>query len=49
MGKIKLAIIGTGLRGAYTYSPLLEKSKNKCDIVAVVENKKGRRELSLEK
>ena len=42
MGKIKLAIIGTGLRGAYTYAPLIEKYKDKCEIVAFVENKKGR-------
>ena len=49
MGKIKLAIIGTGLRGAYTYAPLIEKYKDKCEIVAFVENKKGRRDLFLEK
>ena len=49
MGKIKLAIIGTGLRGAYTYAPLIAKYKDKCEIVAFVENKKGRRDLFLEK
>lgn len=49
MGKIKLAIIGTGLRGAYTYAPLIEKYKDKCEIVSFVENKKGRRDLFLEK
>ena len=49
MGKIKLAIIGTGLRGAYIYAPLIEKYKDKCEIVAFVENKKGRRDLFLEK
>lgn len=49
MGKIKLAIIGTGLRGAYTYAPLIEKYKDKCEVVSFVENKKGRRDLFLEK
>lgn len=49
MGKVKLAIIGTGLRGAYTYAPLVEKYKDKCEIVAFVENKKGRRDSFLEK
>lgn len=49
MEKVKLAIIGTGLRGAYTYAPLIEKYKDKCEIVAFVENKKGRRDLFLEK
>ncbi len=49
MEKVKLAIIGTGLRGAYTYAPLIDKYKDKCEIVAFVENKKGRRDLFLEK
>ena len=49
MDKVKLAIIGTGLRGAYTYAPLIAKYKDKCEIVAFVENKKGRRDLFLEK
>ena len=49
MEKVKLAIIGTGLRGAYIYAPLIEKYKDKCEIVAFVENKKGRRDLFLEK
>ena len=49
MEKVKLAIIGTGLRGAYTYAPLIAKYKDKCEIVAFVENKKGRRNLFLEK
>lgn len=49
MEKVKLAIIGTGLRGAYTYAPLIAKYKDKCEIVAFVENKKGRRDLFLEK
>lgn len=49
MEKVKLAIIGTGLRGNYTYGPLVEKYKDKCEIVAFVENKKGRRDLFLEK
>ncbi|MDY5211493.1 Gfo/Idh/MocA family protein [Intestinibacter sp.] len=49
MEKVKIAIIGTGLRGAYTYAPLIEKYKDKCEIVAFVENKKGRRDLFLEK
>lgn len=49
MEKVKLAIIGTGLRGAYTYAPLIAKYKDKCEIVVFVENKKGRRDLFLEK
>ena len=49
MEKVKLAIIGTGLRGAYTYAPLIAKYKDKCEIVAFVENKKGIRDLFLEK
>ena len=49
MEKVKLAIIGTGLRGAYTYAPLIAKYKDKCEIVAFVENKKGRRDLFLDK
>ena len=49
MEKVKLAIKGTGLRGNYTYGPLVEKYKDKCEIVAFVENKKGRRDLFLEK
>lgn len=49
MEKIKLAIIGTGLRGAYTYAPLIKKYSDKCEIVAFIENKKGRREQFLQK
>lgn len=49
MEKIKIAIIGTGLRGNYTYANLIQKYNEKCEIVAFVENKKGRRDLFLEK
>lgn len=43
MNKIKLAIIGAGVRGRYTYGEII-KSNNMCKVVAVVETKKGRRE-----
>lgn len=49
MEKLKVAIVGTGLRGTYTYGKLIEKYNQKCEIVAIVENKKGRRDLFLEK
>lgn len=45
MGKIKIAVIGAGLRGIYTYGENLMKNSDKCEIVAVVEPKKGRRDL----
>ncbi|MEG0856512.1 MAG: Gfo/Idh/MocA family oxidoreductase [Terrisporobacter sp.] len=45
MGKIKLAIIGAGLRGMYTYGSFIEENKDLCEVVAIVEGKKGRRDL----
>lgn len=44
MGKIKLVIIGAGFRGTYTYGKFIEENKDLCEVVAVVEGKKGRRE-----
>lgn len=49
MGKVKIAIIGAGKRGMYTYAPCILKSSNLCEIVAVVEPKKGRRDLFVQK
>lgn len=43
MEKIKVVIIGVGIRGRYTYGNYFEKNKNLYEVVAVVENKIGRR------
>ena len=43
MGKIKVIIIGAGVRGRYTYGTYFEKHKDLYEVVAVVENKVGRR------
>lgn len=43
MNKIKLAIIGAGVRGRYTYGEFVKNNSNICEVVAVVENKIGRR------
>lgn len=43
MNKTKVAIIGAGVRGRYTYGELIKKNNNICEIVAVVETKIGRR------
>lgn len=43
MNKIKLAIIGAGVRGRYTYGEFIKKNSDICEVVAVVETKIGRR------
>lgn len=43
MNKTKLAIIGAGVRGRYTYGEFIKNNKDICEIVAVVETKIGRR------
>ena len=43
MEKIKVVIIGVGIRGRYSYGNYFEKNKNLYEVVAVVENKIGRR------
>ncbi|MEF9992243.1 MAG: Gfo/Idh/MocA family oxidoreductase [Romboutsia sp.] len=45
MDKIKVVIIGAGLRGANTYGKYLEKYPDICEIIGVVEPKKERRDL----
>lgn len=45
MEKVKLVVIGAGLRGMYTYGNYIEEHKETCEVVALVEGKKGRREL----
>ena len=49
MEKIKLAIIGAGLRGRYTYGNFIKGNDDLCEVVAVVETKKGRRDIFKEK
>lgn len=44
MNKVKLAIIGAGVRGRYTYGEFIKNNSDICEVVAVVENKIGRRE-----
>ena len=43
MNKIKLAIIGAGVRGRYTYGEFIKKNSDICEVVSVVESKIGRR------
>lgn len=43
MNKIKLAIIGAGVRGRYTYGEFIKKNNDICEVVQVVETKIGRR------
>lgn len=43
MSKVKLVIIGAGVRGRYTYGEFIKENNNICEVVAVVENKIGRR------
>lgn len=43
MGKIKLGLIGAGLRGNYTYGRHIESIYN-CEITSIVEKRKGRRD-----
>lgn len=45
MGKIRIGIIGAGLRGTYEYALHLDKYFDNCEIVSVVEKRKGRREV----
>lgn len=49
MKNIKVAIIGAGLRGMNTYGDYIKENIDYCEIVAVVETKKGRRDLFVEK
>ena len=44
MKKIKIAIIGAGIRGMYTYGRFIQEHNDICEVVAVVEGKKGRRD-----
>ena len=43
MNKIKLAIIGAGVRGRYTYGEFIKNNNDICEVVQVVETKIGRR------
>lgn len=43
MNKIKLAIIGAGVRGRYTYGEFTKNNSDICEVVQVVEIKIGRR------
>ena len=43
MEKIKIVIIGAGVRGRYTYGDFIKNNQETCEVVAVVENKIGRR------
>lgn len=45
MGKLKIAIIGAGVRGTHVYAPYILENTSLCEIVAVAETKKGRRDL----
>ncbi|WKK94289.1 hypothetical protein Q0Y04_09625 [Clostridioides difficile] len=45
MEKVKVAVIGAGNRGTYAYAPYIYENSDVCEIVAVAEPKKGRREL----
>lgn len=45
MNKVKVAVIGAGVRGTYAYAPYILETPNICEIVAVAESKKGRRDL----
>lgn len=49
MGKIRIGIIGAGLRGTYEYALCLDKYFDNCEIIAVVEKRKGRREVFKQK
>ena len=49
MEKIKLVVIGARLRGRYTYGNFIKENKDLCEVVAVVETKKGRRDIFKEK
>ncbi|MDU2197965.1 MAG: Gfo/Idh/MocA family oxidoreductase, partial [Peptostreptococcaceae bacterium] len=45
MDKVKFAVIGAGVRGTYAYAPYILEKSDLCEIVAVAETKKGRRDL----
>lgn len=45
MDKVKVAVIGAGVRGTYAYAPYILERSDLCEIVAVAENKQGRRDL----
>lgn len=45
MNKVKVAVIGAGVRGTYAYAPYILENPHLCEIVAVAETKKGRRDL----
>ena len=49
MEKIKIVIIGAGVRGRYTYGDFIKNNQETCEVVAVVENKIGRRKKFKEK
>lgn len=44
MRKIKIGIIGAGLRGNYTYGKYINSNLNNCEITFVVEKRRGRRD-----
>lgn len=45
MDKIKLVIIGAGVRGRYTYGDFVKNNQDICEVVAAVETKIGRRKI----
>ena len=45
MKKVKVAVLGAGVRGTYAYAPYILEKSDLCEIVAVAETKKGRRDL----
>ncbi|MGL5695160.1 MAG: Gfo/Idh/MocA family protein, partial [Peptostreptococcaceae bacterium] len=45
MKKVKVAVIGAGVRGTYVHTPYFLENTDLCEIVAVSETKKGRRDL----
>ena len=40
MDKVKVAVIGAGVRGTYAYAPYILEKSDLCEIVAVAETKK---------
>ena len=44
MDKTRIVIIGAGVRGRYTYGDFFKRNKDLYEVVAIVENKIGRRE-----
>lgn len=45
MEKIKLVVIGAGFKGRYVYGDFIDKHSDLCEVIAVVEMKKGRRDI----